>query len=200
MAKTLGRAFGAGPLCGPGRLVETLLQLFQLCHPQSGHCVRRHSPVVPQNAPRFVGTRIFEILGRNEFALRQGFRPWRKRLDAPSARARFAGRGDWWKRYCSSSSSAIHRAATASDGILQSSHKTLRVLWGPGYLKSSGEMNSPCGKVFARGENAWTRLRRGPALRAGATGGNVTAALPALPSTKRPLRPTAFSSRPGGTG
>ena len=177
-----------------------LMQTFQFLHPQSRHCVRRHSPVAPRNAPRSVGTRIFEILGRSESALRQGFRPWRKRLDAPSARARFAGRGDWGKRYCNSSSSAIHRAATASDGILQSPHETLRVPWGPGYLKSSGGVNPPCGKVFAHGENAWTRLRRGPASRAGATGGNVTAILPALPSTGRPPRRTASASRPGGTG
>ena len=27
----------------------------------------------------------------------------------------------------------------------------------PDRLKSSGEVNSPCGKVFARGKNAWTR-------------------------------------------
>ena len=42
------------------------------------------------------------------------------------------------------------------------SGETLRVPWGPGYLKSSGGVNPPCGKVFAHGENAWTRLRRGP--------------------------------------
>ena len=199
MAKTLGRAFGAGPLRGPGRL----------------------------------------------------------------------GKG-----YCNSSSSAIHSAATASDGIRQSPHETLRVPWGPGYLKSSGGVNPPCGKVFAHGENAWTRLRRGPASRAGATGerllqffqlchpqcrhrvgrhppvaprnaprsvgtrifeilgrsesalrqgfrpwrkrldapsararfagrgdwGKATAILPALPSTVPPPRPTASASRPGGTG
>ena len=57
----------------------------------------------------------------------------------------------------SSSSSSIHRAATASDGILQSPHETLCVPWGPGYLKSSGGVNPPCGKVFAIGENAWAR-------------------------------------------
>ena len=82
-----------------------------------------------------------------------GENAWTRR----SARARFAVRGDWGKHYCNSSSSAIHRAATASDGIRQSPHETLRVPWGPGYLKSSGGVNPPCGKVFAHGENAWTR-------------------------------------------
>ena len=86
-----------GPASRAGATGERLLQFFQLCHPQCRHRVGRHPPVAPRNAPRSVGTRIFEILGRSESALRQGFRPWRKRLDAPSARARFAGRGDWGK-------------------------------------------------------------------------------------------------------
>ena len=47
-----------------------LMQTFQFLHPQSRHRVGRHSPVAPRNAPRSVGTRIFEILGRSESALR----------------------------------------------------------------------------------------------------------------------------------
>ena len=87
MAKTLGRAFGAGPLRGPGRLGETLLQFF---------------------------------------------------------------------------SSAIHRAATASDGIRQSPHETLRVPWGPGYLKSSGGVNPPCGKVSPMAKTLGRAFGAGP--------------------------------------
>ena len=69
--------------------------------------------------------------------------------------------------------------------------------WGPGYLKCSGEVNSPCAKVFACGENACTRLPAPPLRR------HKVRSAPFLPAAKTslrslapppPRRPTALGS------
>ena len=72
-----------------------------------------------------------------------------------------------------------------------------RTQWGPDYLKCSGEVNSPCAKVFACGENACTRLPAPPLRR------HKVRSAPFLPAAKTslrslapppPRRPTALGS------
>ena len=72
-----------------------------------------------------------------------------------------------------------------------------RTQWGPGYLKCSGEVNSPCAKVFACGKNACTRLPAPPLRR------HKIRSAPFLPAAKTslrslapppPRRPTALGS------
>ena len=72
-----------------------------------------------------------------------------------------------------------------------------RTQWGPDYLKCSGEVNSPCAKVFACGKNACTRLPAPPLRR------HKVRSAPFLPAAKTslrslapppPRRPTALGS------
>ena len=72
-----------------------------------------------------------------------------------------------------------------------------RTQWGPDYLKCSGEVNSPCAKVFACGKNACTRLPALPLRR------HKVRSAPFLPAAKTslrslapppPRRPTALGS------
>ena len=172
------------------------------------------SPSFPLRAMHAMGTRLFKMLGRSEFALRQGFRLRRKRLYAPSGAAPSSSQSP----LCSVSACGKNFAALPCSSSPQTTH-CVGLVWGsprwgpeelgdrkskaarsggfaarlgnllqveeslhagilggvaqfpiacdarngdPDDLKCSGEVNSPCAKVFACGENACTRLPARP--------------------------------------
>ena len=196
-----------------------------------------------------MGTRLFKMLGRSKFALRQGFRLRQKRLYAPSGAAPSSSQSplcsvsacgkNFAALPCSSSPQTTHCVglvwgsprwgpeelgdrkkqsrptggfAAKFGNLLQveeSVHTGIlsdvaqppivcqRTQWGPDYLKCSGEVNSPCAKVFACGKNACTRLPAPPLRR------HKVRSAPFLPAAKTslrslapppPRRPTALGS------
>ena len=189
------------------------------------------------------------MLGRSEFALRQGFRLRRKRLYAPSGAAPSSSQSplcsvsacgkNFAALPCSSSPQTTHcvglvwgsprwgpeelgdrkSKAARSGGFAAKLGNLLQVEeslhagilghvaqfpiacdarnGGPDDLKCSGEVNSPCAKVFACGENACTRLPAPPLRR------HKVRSAPFLPAAKTslrslapppPRRPTALGS------
>ena len=116
------------------------------------------------------------MLGRSEFALRQGFRLRRKRLYAPSGAPHLR----WGPEELGDRKSKAARSggfAAKLGNLLQVEESLHAGILGhvaqfpiacdarngdPDDLKCSGEVNSPCAKVFACGENACTRLPARP--------------------------------------
>ncbi len=104
-------------------------------------------PSAPFCARAKRGPHLFHILGRNEFALRQGFA-----LQNACTRlcARRLRRWSSWVcgSFCPLSSAAPSASASARPRCGPAPHFAPAQNGDPIYSTSSGEMNSPCGKVL----------------------------------------------------
>ena len=106
-----------------------------------------------------MGTRLFKMLGRSEFALRQGFRLRRKRLYAPSGAAPSSSQSP----LCSVSACGKNFAALPCSSSPQTTHCVGLVWgsprWGPEEL---GDRKSKAAQLggFAKGNDTYFRLKK----------------------------------------
>ena len=100
------------------------------------------------------GDPLISMLGRNKFALRQGFRLRENACTAQKRRRRCAAESA--SRLCSAGRPG--HVPTGQHMEMQMRHTLARLLlpkavfdslWVPGFYQCSGEINSPCAKVFA---------------------------------------------------
>ena len=120
--------------------------------------------------PRAVGPLhppVIQMLGGNEFRLRQGFRLWRKRLYA--AKAAPARRPVVWCSYTFSRfqnidfNRPIQKERHDQRSCLSFWVPAAKGGWNPSGFQCSGRRSHPCAKVLAYGQNACAaHSRRGP--------------------------------------